>query len=174
MSNGSRRGRLSSDIKIEAAVAADLPAVVAIYNDAIPGRRATADLEPLSVQARRAWFERHGPNRPLWTAKRHGEVVGWLSFEEFYGRAAYRRTAEISLYIASKHQRQGIARELLLAAISHAPELGIAVLVGFIFAHNEASLRLFARHGFERCGRLNKVAALDGILRDVVILRRCV
>ena len=32
-------------------------------------------------------------------AERDDEVVAWLSFSEFYGRPAYRRTAELSLYV---------------------------------------------------------------------------
>jgi phosphinothricin acetyltransferase len=48
---------------------ADLPAIVAIYNAAIPGRMATADTEPVSVESRRAWFAEHAPDsRPLWVA----------------------------------------------------------------------------------------------------------
>ena len=41
---------------IRDAVEADLPAILAIYNEAIPRRIATADLEPQSLEARRAWF----------------------------------------------------------------------------------------------------------------------
>jgi len=48
----------------------DLPAIVAIYNAAIPGRMATADLEPLSVESRRQWFNEHLPgSRPLWVVE---------------------------------------------------------------------------------------------------------
>ncbi len=40
---------------------ADLPAIVAIYNAAIPGRLATADTEPISVASRAAWLAAHAP-----------------------------------------------------------------------------------------------------------------
>jgi phosphinothricin acetyltransferase len=42
---------------IRDALPADLAQVVAIYNASIPGRMATADLAPVSVAERRAWFE---------------------------------------------------------------------------------------------------------------------
>jgi L-amino acid N-acyltransferase YncA len=68
----------------------DLERVVAIYNQTIPGRLATADLEPVTVEQRRAWFHDRDPaRRPLWVAERDGDVAGWLSVNEFYGRAAY-------------------------------------------------------------------------------------
>ena len=47
----------------------DLPAIVAIYNASIPGRIATADTEPVSIESRRDWFRDHDPEkRPLWVA----------------------------------------------------------------------------------------------------------
>ena len=105
---------------IRDARADDLAAVVEIYNASIPGRRATADLEAVDVGQRRAWFARHDARRPLWIAEQSGAVAGWLSFEEFYGRPAYDRTAEISIYIHPDHQGQGVGRELLRAAIDRA------------------------------------------------------
>jgi phosphinothricin acetyltransferase len=149
----------------------DLAEIVDIYNASIPGRMATADLEPVTVLERRPWFERHGSSRPLWVLEAGDRAIaGWLSFEEFYGRPAYHRTAEVSVYVSPDHRRRGVARELLSAAVERAPDLGLAKLVAFIFGHNEGSLALFAAFGFERWGALPEVAELDGVLRDVVIL----
>jgi len=55
-------------------------------------------------------------------------------------------------------------------AIRRSPELGIKTLIGIIFAHNQPSLKLFEKFGFQRWGYLPKVAALDGVERDVVIV----
>ena len=88
---------------------ADLPAIVDIYNSTIPGRMVTADLAPVTVESRRAWFREHEPNRrPLWVAEDKGRVVAWLSFSSFYGRPAYDATAEISLYVAESHRGRGV------------------------------------------------------------------
>jgi L-amino acid N-acyltransferase YncA len=151
----------------------DLPRIVAIYNEAIPGRRSTADTEPVTVDSRHAWFREHTPGRrPLWVAERDGAIVGWLSFQDFYGRPAYGATAELSVYVSGAAQRGGVGRHLLAGAIEHAPSLGLATLVGFIFAHNAASVGLFERHGFTRWGHLPRVARLDGVERDLLILGR--
>jgi L-amino acid N-acyltransferase YncA len=158
---------------IRDAVERDLPAIVAIYNAAIPGRSATADIEPVTVASRRAWFAEHAPRtRPLWVAAGDDGLVGWLSFQSFYGRPAYRATAEVSVYVAPDSQRTGVGRRLLSRAIEQSPELGVRTLLGFIFGHNAASLRLFERLGFERWGRLPGVAELDGVERDLVIVGR--
>ncbi|WP_017653198.1 GNAT family N-acetyltransferase [Fortiea contorta] len=149
----------------------DLPAIVAIYNAAIPGRMASADLEQVSVESRMAWFQGRSPShRPLWVMEVEGAIAGWLSFQSFYGRPAYNKTAEISIYIAPAFHRCGLGRELLAKAIHDSPGLGIKTLVGFIFAHNRPSLKLFATFGFKNWGTLPKVAELDGIERDLIIM----
>jgi L-amino acid N-acyltransferase YncA len=48
---------------IRHATESDLPAIVAIYNAAVPSRMATADLEPVSVESRLAWFQGRVPSQ---------------------------------------------------------------------------------------------------------------
>ena len=152
---------------------ADLARIVEIYNEAIPGRLATADTEPVSVASRQLWFREHSPERrPLWVGEREGIILGWLSFQSFYGRPAYAATAEVSVYVSAALQRSGVGRQLLARAIERAPGLGLATLVAFVFGHNEPSLRLFEGVGFARWGNLPRVAQLDGVERDLVILGR--
>jgi L-amino acid N-acyltransferase YncA len=158
---------------IRDACEADLPTIIEIYNAAIPGRLATADTEPVSVQSRTSWFAEHSPNhRPLWVASSQTGIEGWLSFQSFYGRPAYHATAEISVYVDPSRRRSGIGKALLARAIEASPRLGLRTLVGFIFGHNHPSLNLFSRFGFERWALLPRVAELDGIERDLVIVGR--
>jgi len=154
----------------------DLEAVVAIYNESVPGRLATADLEPVDVEQRRVWFLNHSPERrPLWVAEDPGgRIAGWLSFSDFYGRPAYGATAEVSVYVTGPRQGAGVGGALLAHAIERAPALGLSTLLGFVFAHNTPSLALFASKGFGRWGALPGVADLDGVRRDLVILGRAV
>jgi phosphinothricin acetyltransferase len=160
-------------IVIRAATIADLPRIVAIYNDSIPGRLATADVDPVTVEQRRAWFERHSPERrPLWVAENERGIAGWLSFESFYGRPAYDATVELSVYIAITDQRRGIGDHLLRSALQRAPTFGVKTALGFIFAHNEPSLALFRRHGFGEWGRYPDIAVLDGVERTLAVLGR--
>ncbi len=155
------------------ATEADLPAIVEIYNATIPGRLATADTEPVSLESRIAWFHAHNSHtRPLWVLEDEARVCAWLSFNSFYGRPAYNPTAEISLYVAESHRRRGLARRLLLEAISRASACEVTTLLGFIWAHNAPSLRLFEAHGFSRWGHLPRVAVLDSVERDLIIVGR--
>jgi len=151
----------------------DLRQIVAIYNATIPSRVVTADLEPVTLQSRERWFEEHSPDfRPLWVVEVEARIAGWLSFSSFYGRPAYNKTAELSVYVHADFRKQGIASYLLTQACAQAPGLGIDTLLGFIFGHNLSSLALFEKFGFARWGELPKVARLDGVERDLVIVGR--
>ncbi len=151
----------------------DLARIVEIYNATIPSRRVTADTEPVSVESRSAWFDAHTPGfRPLWVVEIDGRIAAWLSFSSFYGRPAYNKTVELSVYVDEAFRSRGLGSYLLTQAISHAPALGVDTLLGFIFGHNDPSLSLFEKSGFARWGELPRVASLDGIERDLVIVGR--
>ena len=160
---------------IRDALEADLPAIVEIYNAAIRGRISTAQLDVVTIEERLPWFREHSPrSHPLWAAESDGQVVGWLSFHPFITRCAYRATAEVSVYVKENARRRGVGRTLLDKAIAHSPDLEITALVGCIFGHNEPSLRLFERLGFARWGFLPRIARVDEIERDLVIVGRAV
>ncbi|PZO42175.1 MAG: N-acetyltransferase [Pseudanabaena frigida] len=158
-------------MQIRLAVEADLQEIIEIYNAAIPSRLATADLEPISVNSRRDWFRSHGDRYPVWVVTNSDrKIIGWLSLQMFYGRPAYHKTAEVSIYIAPEYQGKGIGKKLLNHAIAMCPKLNISKLVGFVFAHNAASCRLFTSLGFESWGFLPQIAELDGIEQSLSIL----
>lgn len=162
---------MQHEFTIRDATLDDLPGIVDIYNSTVPGRMVTADTEPVSVESRLPWFHEHTPQRrPLWVAERGGKLCGWLSYQSFYGRPAYNGTAEVSIYVAEASRGQGLGKLLLQRAIEEAPKVGLHTLLGFIFGHNEPSLILFDRFGFERWAHLPRVATLDGIDRDLVIV----
>jgi phosphinothricin acetyltransferase len=155
---------------IRDAVEVDLPAIVAIYNSTIPSRIVTADVEPVTVESRSAWFHNRSSHRPLWVIEIDDVIAGWLSVQSFYGRPAYSATAELSVYVSSDYRRQGIATELMEQAIVTSPSLDITTLLGFIFAENEPSVKLFKQFGFEQWGFLPDVAHFDAETRNLVIL----
>ncbi|MCG2793342.1 MAG: N-acetyltransferase family protein [Weeksellaceae bacterium] len=150
----------------------DLPKIVEIYNSTVASRLVTADLEPISVQSKVEWFHRHNTaTRPLWMVEEgQKKPMGWVSFQDFYGRPAYQKTAEISIYIDEKFRGKGFGQEVLKSALEKCPDLGIENLLAFIFAHNLPSLNLFEKFGFELWGNLKNIAELDGEKQSLVIL----
>ena len=157
----------------------DLPWIVDIYNASIPGRQATADTVAISAESRLEWFAQHDDDlRPLWVcvktlpATERPIIVGWMSLSSFYGRSAYDGTVEVSIYLAPQFQRQGLGTRLLSYLMDYCDGREISALLGFIFAHNNPSLKLFQKFEFETWGTLPRIAMLDGIERTLLILGR--
>lgn len=140
----------------------DLLRIVEIYNSTIAGRKATADTLPVTVEQRRSWFDRHSPDRRPLLVEEDGErVIGWLGFEDFYGRPAYGATAELSIYLDPAYRGTGLGSHMLREALKRAPSLGLKNLVAFVFSHNTESIRLFKKFGFQSWGQLPDVACMD-------------
>ncbi|MEP7164311.1 MAG: N-acetyltransferase family protein [Ferruginibacter sp.] len=161
-----------STTKFRNATSADLDKIVEIYNSTIASGMVTADTEPVSVESREEWFAEHSHDkRPLWVIENYAdEIIGWVSFQSFYGRPAYDATVEISIYLDTMQRGKGLGKEVLQYCIDHAPQFGIQTLLGFIFSHNEFSLKLFRHLGFEDWGMLPNIAVIDGQERSLVIL----
>ena len=150
----------------------DLPGIVEIYNSVVPTRMVTADTEPVTLESRLTWYHDHDPlRRPLWVVEtEEGHMAGWVSFQSFYERPAYEATVEISIYLDPAYRGRGLGREVLQTSLERASTIGLRNIVGFIFAHNEPSMALFTKAGFEQWGYLPLVATLDGMERSVVIM----
>lgn len=149
----------------------DLAAIVAIYNETIPSREVTADLDAVTVASRLAWFAEHTPvRRPIWVVEVEGQIAGWMSFSDFHPRPAYAHTAEISIYLRTDMRGKGLGSAFLRFAIASAPQLEVHSLVGLIFGHNHSSLKLFDAFGFQHWGMLPRVALLDQTERDLLIV----
>ncbi|RKO69005.1 N-acetyltransferase family protein [Sphingobacterium puteale] len=151
---------------------ADLPLIVAIYNTTIASRMVTADTSPVSVESRQKWFDEHSPSkRPLWLVEdENSNILGWVSFQSFYGRPAYDATVEISIYLDEQQRGRGLGKQILQYCIKQAPALGIHTLLGFIFAHNVPSITLFEKMGFQEWANLPNIATLDHVERSLKIM----
>ncbi len=150
----------------------DLPRIVEIYNSTIASRVVTADLEPVSVESRIPWFNEHkSDSRPLWIVEDSlGSGIGWVSFQSFYGRPAYNATVEVSIYFDESARGKGYGKQTLKHCIDIAPHYGVKTLLGFIFSHNIASLKLFEHFGFKEWANLPNIALLDTEERSLTIM----
>ncbi|MDR0264019.1 MAG: GNAT family N-acetyltransferase [Sphingobacterium sp.] len=161
-----------NQLKFRDASQQDLPRIVEIYNSTIASRMVTADTAPVSVASRQKWFDEHNSSkRPLWLVEdENNQVLGWVSFQSFYGRPAYDATVEISIYLDEQQRGRGLGKQILQYCIDKAPSLGVHTLLGFIFAHNLPSITLFEKMGFQEWANLPNIATLDQEERSLKIL----
>ncbi|MDH3978623.1 MAG: GNAT family N-acetyltransferase [Gammaproteobacteria bacterium] len=150
------------DIRI--ATGQDIPAITEIYNQAIALKYATADLSPVTEEARSRWLAGHSPDtHPVYVADKDGQVIGYCSISPYRpGRMALNHTKEISYYVHQDFRAQGIGSELVKHAIDLAPSLGIKTLFAIMLDKNPNSLALLQKFRFEQWGFMPKVADFDG------------
>jgi len=158
---------------IRPATEADLPAIAAIYNDAVRQTTAIWNETVVDVENRRAWREaRLASGYPVLVADREGAVVAYGSFGDFRAFDGYRFTVEHSVYVAEGARRLGIASALVVALAENAAALGKHVMVAGIAADNAASIALHARLGFVECGRMPEVGRKFGRWLDLVLMQK--
>jgi len=166
---------IADEITFADAKLADLPFIVDVYNQTIASRMVTADTSPITVNSRLAWFDAHdAKNRPLWLIKYNNQPCGWVSLSTFYGRPAYAKTVEISLYLHQNFRGKKIGQHAVVTIEKFARKNNITTILCYIFAHNQPSLALFEKLGYSRWGHLPDIAELDHIKRDLVILGKSI
>jgi phosphinothricin acetyltransferase len=157
---------------IRPASPADLPGILAIYNDAVVNSVAIWNDAVADLDNRRSWYEaRLRQNYPVLVAD-DGEVVAYASFGDFRAFDGYRFTVELSVYVAKAARRRGIASALITALAGKAKALGKHVMVAGIAGENVESIRLHERLGFVESGRMPEVGYKFGRWLDLVFMQR--
>jgi phosphinothricin acetyltransferase len=159
---------------IRAAQEADLPAILAIYNDVIVSSTAVFALQPVGLADRAAWFEaRVRAGFPVLVAQTGQGIAGFSSFAEFRGVwPGYRYSVEHSVHVRADFRGLGVGRLLTAGLFPLAAAMGKHVMIGGIDASNEPSLRMHARLGFERAAHFREVGHKFGRWLDLVFVQR--
>jgi phosphinothricin acetyltransferase len=155
---------------IREATEEDLPAITAIFNEAILHSTSSFYIQPRSRSQQEAWFKEHGGRHPVLVAQApSGRVVGWGALSVWNQRCAYAGTAEVSVYVEAAFRRQGAGSALLEELIRRARAAGLHVLIAQIARENSASAALFSRAGFSMAGTLKEVGCKFGRYLDLTI-----
>jgi L-amino acid N-acyltransferase YncA len=153
-------------VEIRAMTPADWPAVQAIYAEGIATRAATFETEPPDYDSFDA--SHHAEHRLV--AVENGSVVGWVALAPTSTRACYAGVVENSIYVSERGRGRGVGRALMEAVIASAVAGGIWSIQAGMFPENAASLALHEGLGFRLVGRFERIAQLDGVWRDTVLL----
>ncbi len=148
--------------------AGDWPEVREIYAEGIATGHAT--------------FEDRAPQWKEWDAchlsvcrlvlRSDGEIAGWAALSPVSARKVYRGVAEVSVYVAGSARGKGLGSVLLEALVRESEAVAIWTLQASIFPENEASLRMHRKFGFRVVGRRERIAQMNGVWRDTLLLER--
>lgn len=146
------------DIAIRDASESDAEDVAAIYAHHVLHGTASYDLEPPAIEFHRDKIRSiAGEGWPFLVAEAEGAVAGYAYVTQFRDRAAYRFTAEDSIYVHPKMMGRGIGKTLLQALLDRSAEYGFRTVIAVIGGAEPASIGLHSALGFREAGRLNAV-----------------
>ncbi|MDF2190971.1 GNAT family N-acetyltransferase [Paraflavitalea sp. CAU 1676] len=155
-------------ITIEPMLASQAAILLDIYRQGILSGMATFET---SVPEWPEFDDKYHPHSRI-IARQGDEITGWAALSPVSNRSCYEGVAEVSVYVAHAHQRQGIGRVLLMELIRKSERNGIWSLLSVIHEENKASIHLHEQCGFRYIGYRERIAQLDGIWRTTVMLER--
>lgn len=159
---------LPSDVAVRPVEATDLAAVLTIYGEGIATRNATFETEvPTADKLSARWF----PGL-AWVAEVDAHVVGWTAIMPVSERACYSGVGESAVYVAESARGRGVGKALLNQQVNAADEAGLWTLQASIFPENRASLALHRSAGYSTLAVRSRIAQLDGVWRDTVLVER--
>ncbi|GAB0113532.1 N-acetyltransferase family protein [Acidisoma sp. C75] len=152
----------------------DLPAILAILNDAILHSTASWQTAPNSLESRRQWFaDRRTLGQPVLVATAaDGTIAGFGAYGPFRAYQGYALTVEHSVYVDARFRGQGLGRAFLAALLAHAGKAGMHVMVGAISAENAVSIRLHESFGFTITGRMPEVGRKFDRWLELVLMQK--
>lgn len=158
---------------IRDATAADLPGIVAIYNEVIANSTAIYSYLPVTLADRQQWWQaRTAQGYPVLVAADPSGVRGFASFGDFRSWPGYRFTVEHSVHVRADCRGQGVGSQLVQALLPRAAACDKHVIIGGVDAANSASIRFHERLGFTQVGHLREVGYKFERWLDLVFLQR--
>jgi phosphinothricin acetyltransferase len=158
---------------IRDATEADAGAIAAIYGHHALTGTASYDMKPPPAAFHR---DKIGSvlaeGWPYLVAEQDREVVGYAYATQMRPRAAYRFTAEDSIYVHPDRLRRGVGRALLEALMQRSAEWGFRTMIAVVGGAEPASVALHEAAGFREVGRLKGVGFKFGRWLDSVYLQR--
>lgn len=158
---------------IRDATSADIPAILAIWNDVIRNSVATFEFVEKTPEGLSAQIEaRRAADRAFYVAEDAGAVIGFATYDQFRPSNGYARTMEHTVYIDPAAQGRGAARALMAAVEDHARKRGAHVMLAVVSGENGVGEAFHARLGYEKVAVIPQLGFKWGRYFDFVAMQK--
>ena len=158
-------------VKTRTATITDIPAITAIYNEAIQHTLATFDTTQKTPEEMKVWLRHHGPKNPCMVGEHEGSIIGWAALSQWSDRCAYDDTAEVSVYITEPYRGKGFGKQLFHDILVAGKKAGIHAVIARITEGNKISINLHKKEGFFPVGIMKEVGLKFGKRLDVHLMQ---
>lgn len=145
----------------------DAAQIAGIYNRYILETTISFETQPLSAEDMRKRIEEISSYFPYLVAENNGKLIGYCYAHLWKERAAYCKTLETTIYLASEAKGKGLGTRLMDRLIDECRNRGYHVLIACITAENEESCRFHERLGFKKVSHFEQAGQKFGRWLDV-------
>jgi phosphinothricin acetyltransferase len=135
----------------------DAPALCGIYNYYIVNTVVTFEEKELSPPVIETRIQDITGKYPWFVWEESGEILGYAYVHKWHERAAYRFSAEDSIYLRRDALGRGIGRRLLGRVIAELRKTDTHVLMSVITIPNERSVALHEKFGFKKAAEFHEI-----------------
>lgn len=145
----------------------DAAQIAGIYNHYILETTISFETQPLSAEDMRIRIEEMSSYFPYFVAENNGKLTGYCYAHPWKERAAYCKTLETTIYLASEAKGRGLGTRLMTQLIKECRNRGYHALIACITAENEESCQFHERLGFKKVSHFEQVGQKFGRWLDV-------
>jgi phosphinothricin acetyltransferase len=145
------------EVFIREATSEDNAQILAIYNHYIEHTLSTFDVELYSLVQITEKITLLQKDYPVLVAHTEDIILGYAYASAWKTKAAYKHSAETTIYMHPEHHGKGVGLRLYNSLLSSLPLFEIVNAIACITIPNERSTRLHEKLGFKRIGRFDKV-----------------
>ena len=145
----------------------DAAQIAGIYNRYILETTISFETQPLSAEDMRIRIEEISSYFPYFVAENNGKLTGYCYAHPWKERAAYCKTLETTIYLASEAKGKGLGTRLMTQLIKECRNRGYHALIACITAENEESCQFHERLGFKKVSHFEQVGQKFGRWLDV-------
>lgn len=135
----------------------DAEKIAEIYNFYVLNTHHSFEIEAVSVEEMQQRISLASENYPFLVAEEAGEITAYAYASCYKPRSAYRKSAEVSVYIKNNLKQKGIGTKLYEKLFEELSKMDVHAIIAGISLPNDASVRLHEKFGMEKVAHFREV-----------------
>ncbi|MBN1799710.1 MAG: N-acetyltransferase [Spirochaetales bacterium] len=150
----------------------DLNALLEIYNFYLRNSTATFDYKEIDINEFKSRISFNIDMYKTFLMNHQDKLTGFCFLTQFKNKPALDRTAEIGIYLYPEFTQKGIGKLAIEFLENYALSTQIKVIISCISGENEASIKLFSKMNYIKCGHFKEIGMKFNRILDVIYYQK--